>query len=83
MEKDSFENGLLISKVTASGTQVRYNRYTVINGTALPLEITCETAAKEKFTIRLEDPEINIPLTDEGFAPNLSKLRVYPLSRLK
>ena len=82
-EKAVFENGLLISKTTASGGHVRYGNYTAVQGAALPLEIIFETAALEKFTILLEDPEINIPVADGAFSPNLSKLRVYPLSGLK
>ena len=58
-EKAVFENGLLISKTTPSGGPVRYDRYAVFNGVAFPLLISYETAAKEKFTILLEDPEIN------------------------
>lgn len=82
-EQASFENGLLISKTTASGGYVRYARYTAVHGVAFPLEITYETAAKEKFTILLEDPEINVPFADGVFTPKLNKLRVYPLSNLK
>lgn len=82
-EKAAFENGLLISKTTVEGGQVRYDRYTAVKGVPLPLEISYETVAKEKFTIILDDPEINISFKDDVFIPNLSKLRVYPLSRLK
>lgn len=82
-EKAAFENGLLISKTTAAGGQVRYGKYTAVQGVAFPLEITYETAGKETFTILLEDPEINVPFAGGFFTPNLSKLRVYPLSSLK
>lgn len=83
LEKAAFENGLLISKTTAAGGHVRYGRYTAVQGVAFPLEIKYETVAKETFTIRLEDPEINIPFAGGAFTPNLSKLRVYPLTSLK
>lgn len=83
IEKAAFENGLLISKTTLEGGQVRYGRYTALNGVPLPLEINYATAAKEKFTIILDEPEINISFKDDAFMPNLSKLRVYPLSSLK
>ena len=82
-EKAAFENGLLISKTTAAGGYVKYGRYTTVKGVAFPLEIMYETAAKEKFSILLEDPEINVSFADGAFTPNLSKLRVYPLSTLK
>ena len=79
----AFENGLLISKTSAVDGSVRYARYTAVHETALPLEITYETIGREKFTIVLEDPEINVSFADGAFAPNLGKLRVYPLSTLK
>jgi outer membrane lipoprotein-sorting protein len=82
-ENASFENGLLISKTTAVGGNVKYSRYTTVQGVAFPLEIKYETAANEKFSILLEDPEINVSFVDGAFTPNLSKLRVYPLSALK
>jgi len=82
-EKATFENGLLISKTIASGGTARYGKYTAINGAPLPQEITYETAAEEKITIYLENPEINIPFKEDAFTPDLSKLRVYPLSVLK
>lgn len=82
-EKAAFENGLLISKTTDVSGYVRYGRYTAVQGVALPLEIKYETAAKEKFSILLEDPEINVSFADGVFTPNLNKLRVYPLSSLR
>lgn len=82
-EKASFENGLLKSKSIAVGGDVRYGRYTTVQGTAIPLEILYETVVKEKFAILLEDPEVNVPFADGVFTPDLNKLRVYPLSSLK
>ena len=82
-EKAAFENGLLISKTTADGDSVWYNRYTAVKGVAFPLEIIYKTVANEKFTIQFEEPEINIPLADGVFSVNLSNYRVYPLSVLK
>lgn len=82
-EKATFENGLLISKSTEAAGHVRYGRYAAVQGGAFPLEIIYEAATQEKFTMLLEEPETNVPLADTAFTPNLSKLRVYPLSRLK
>jgi len=82
-EKAEFENGLLISKTTEKGGQVRYSRYSNLQGVPFPLKITYETVAKETFTIQLEDSEINVPFEEGAFKPDLSKLRVYPLSDLK
>jgi outer membrane lipoprotein-sorting protein len=82
-ERASFKNGLLISKVTAEAGHVTYGRYTAIQGVALPLEIKYVTVANEQFSIVFEDPEINVPFLEGVFAPNLTKLRMYPLSSLK
>lgn len=82
-EKAHFENGMLISKSTAAAGFVHYDRYTAVQGVVFPLEIMYETSAKEKFIIRLEDPELNGSFADGAFTPNLSKLRVYPLSVLQ
>ncbi len=82
-EHATFEKGLLTSKSTTPGGSVTYAGYTAAQGASLPLEITYETVAKEKFTLLLEDPEVNAPFADDAFSPSLSKLRVYPLSSLK
>ena len=82
-EKATFENGLLISKSTEAAGLVRYGGYAAVQGGAFPLEIVYEAATQEKFTLLLEEPETNVPLTDTAFTPNLVKLRIYPLSRLK
>jgi len=82
-EKATFENGLLISKDTEAAGHVRYGRYAAVQGAAFPLEIIYEAATQEKFTMLLEEPETNVIFADNAFTPNLSKLRVYPLSRLK
>lgn len=82
-EQAEYENGLLVSKKSAAGGFVRYGGYTDVQGVPFPLEITYTTAALEKFTIILEEPEINMSFSDSAFTPDLSKLRVYPLSALK
>ena len=82
-ENATFENGLLVSKTTVEGGDVTYRRFASVQGTAFPLEITYDSKTKEKCTILLEDPEINVPFSDAAFSPDLNKLRVYPLSSLK
>jgi len=83
LEKAAFENGLLISKSTAEGGLVRYGNYKAVQGVAVPFEIKYEAAANELFTIRLEEPEVNIPIAEDSFTPDLGKYRLYPLSSLK
>ena len=82
-ERAAFENGLLVSKTTLAGGQVRYGRYAAVQGVPFPHEIKYESAAKEKFTITFEDAETNVPFADDVFMPKPSNLRVYPLSILK
>lgn len=82
-EQADFENGLLVSKRTTAGGFVRYDEYTDVQGVPFPLKINYITTAGESFTITLDEPEINVPLADSTFTPDLGKLRVYPLSVLK
>ena len=82
-EKATFENGILISKSTAEGGLVKYGNYKPVQGVAVPFEITYEAAASELFTIQLEEPEVNIPIAEDAFTPDLGKYRRYPLSSLK
>lgn len=82
-EKAVYEDGFLTSKTIADGGQVKYGKYTTVQGVPLPLEVKYETLAKEKFSILLEDPEVNAPFAESTFKPNLGKFSVYPLSVLK
>lgn len=82
-EKADLENGLLVSKRTPEAGVVKYSGYSNVQGAPFPSTISYETAAGETFTITLEEPEINVSFTDNAFTPDLSKLRVYPLSVLK
>lgn len=82
-ENATFENGLLLSKFTGTVGHVQYDSYAAVQGVAVPMKITYETAAKEKFVMVLEDPEINTTLSESVFTPDLSKYRVYPLSSLQ
>lgn len=81
-ETAEFENGLLMTKTTAGG-KVSYGNYTALQGVAFPLKIVYETVAKELFTIIIEDPEVNVPIADGAFAPDLKKFLIYPLTNLK
>jgi hypothetical protein len=65
------------------GGIVRYGGYADVQGAPFPMNITYITAVGETFAIMLEDPEINVPFADNAFKPDLSKIRVYPLSALK
>ena len=81
-ERVVFENGLVSEKSTARGSSVKYRRYTTVQGVALPLEIICETAGKDKLTVKFDDPEVNTSLAHETFIPQISNFKLYPLSLL-
>lgn len=83
LEHASFENGLLISKSTAAGGVIKYGKYTAVQGVPFPQELIYETSAKEIFSIRLEDTEVNTVLAAGTFEPKIDKLRIYPLSILR
>jgi hypothetical protein len=82
-EKASFVNGLLVSKSTTTGGIIRYNRYSAVQGVPFPQELIYETNAKEIFSIRLEDTEVNTVFAAGAFEPKIDKLRIYPLSSLR
>jgi outer membrane lipoprotein-sorting protein len=82
-EMASFENGLLVSKSTATSGNIKYGKYTVEHGIPYPQELTYETSAKETFKISLEDTEIDTPIAADAFEPKLDKLRIYPISILR
>lgn len=82
-EQAVFENGLLVSKTTAAAGHVHYSDYTAVDGVAFPLKITYESVKLEKFTMILDEPEINTVFAEGTFTPNLGKYRVYPLSSLQ
>lgn len=83
MEEAAFEKGLLVSKSTIRAGKVKYNSYISVAGIAVPSEIVYETNAKEEFTIKLNEPEVNGELIATTFVPNLNKYNTYPLSVLK
>ncbi|MDD2851741.1 MAG: lipoprotein insertase outer membrane protein LolB [Desulfuromonadaceae bacterium] len=82
-ERAVFENGLVVSKSIADVGCVKYSNYTALQGIAVPHEITYEAVTGERLVIKLEEPEINLPVSDAIFTPKLNTLRVYPLSILK
>lgn len=83
IESAVFDHGLLLSKTTESGALVRYDSYVAVNGVAVPLEISCETARKERFTIKLDEPDVNGVVEQGALLPKLADLKVYPLSVLR
>lgn len=82
-ETATFAQGLLRAKSLAAGNRATYDRYTVVNGIALPLEIAYATATGEHFKIVLDEPDVNGVLAADTFLPRLDNLKLYPLSSLR
>lgn len=81
-EQVTFENGLVIAKVSAAGDRVYYSRYAVINGVPLATEIDLRTARDDRLLLTLSEPEVNTPLDDAALLPRLDGMTVLPLAEL-
>lgn len=82
-ESLTFENGLLTARRLASGDEVTYGDYSVVNGVPLASEIIMYPASGGRVRIKVSDPEVNTVLAQESFTPNLAGLAVYPLTALQ
>lgn len=79
----TFENGLLTSRRLASGDEVTYGDYSVVNGVPLASEIIMYPSSGGRVRIKVSEPEVNAGLEPESFTPNLDGLAVYPLTALR
>ncbi|MDD2502114.1 MAG: lipoprotein insertase outer membrane protein LolB [Geobacter sp.] len=82
-EQITLKHGLVTEKSLASGEQVRYRNYTVLEGVLVPLELQMESSEGDRIRLTLEEPEINTELEPQMFTVPLQGLRLYPLSALK
>lgn len=82
-EQITLKQGLVTEKSLASGEQVRYRNYTVLNGVLVPLELQMESAEGDRIRLTLEEPEVNTELEPQMFNVPLQGLRLYPLSAFK
>ncbi len=82
-EQITLKQGLIVEKSLASGEQVRYRNYAVLDGVLVPMELQMESAEGDRIRLTLEEPEINTELEPKMFAVPLQGLRLYPLSVLK
>ena len=69
LEKVVYVNGLVSEKSSDTGSSVKYQKYSVIQGIAVPLEILCETAGKDRLTVTFDEPEVNTPFARDMFVP--------------
>jgi len=81
-EKVTFENGLITAKESLTGDQVQYRNYSVVNGVPLAAELDLRTGRGDRIRIVLDEPEVNTPLDDAVFTPQLDGLTVIPISAI-
>lgn len=82
-EKITLKNGLITAKVSAAGDKAYYERYTVIDGVPLAVQIDLRTPLDERIRLALDEPEVNRPLEDDLFTPRLEGMSLLPLSALQ
>jgi hypothetical protein len=81
-ETITYESGLVSAKSTTAGDRVFYRDYVLVNGVPLALELEIVNARADRFRLKLEEPEVNVPLDAAVFTPRLDGLTVLPLSAL-
>jgi len=82
-EKVTFENGLIAAKESSAGDQVQYRSYSVVNGVPVAAELELRNYRGDRIRILLDEPEVNTPLEDAVFTPNLDGLTIVPLAAIK
>ena len=82
-EKVTFENGLITSKESSAGDHVYYSMYQAVDGVPFATELEMRSGLDDRIRITLNEPEINTPLDDAVFAPQLDGLTILPLSAIK
>lgn len=83
VEKVTFENGLVTSKVSPDGDQVYYEKYKVFNGVPVATVVEMRNTREDRFRLVLDEPEVNMPLEDSVLLPRLEGMKVVPLSEIK
>jgi len=81
-EKVTFENGLITAKESLTGDLVQYRNYSVVNGVPLAAELDLLSGRGDRIRIVLDEPEVNTPLDDDVFTPQLGGLTVMPISAI-
>jgi hypothetical protein len=82
-EKVTFKNGLIAAKESSTGDQVQYRNYNVVNGVPVAAELELRNDRSDRIRILLDAPEVNTPLEDAVFTPNLDGLTIVPLSAIQ
>jgi hypothetical protein len=77
------EDGLLLEKQTEAGDRAFYSDYRSAGDIPFPGRLTIHDRHGGQATIEFEEPELNIPLADNAFSPNLDGVTILPLQEFK
>jgi hypothetical protein len=83
MEKVTYENGLVTSKVAPGGDRVYYEKYAVISGVPVAAEVDMRNGNDDRIRLVLDEPEVNTPLDAAAFKPQLDGMTILPLSAIQ
>lgn len=79
-ESVAIRNGVVAAKYRSTGEQIRFEEYALYDGVLFAQKMEYETPDKNRVTIVFEDVELNQPIADTAFIPNLKSIRLLPLS---
>ncbi|HIJ81356.1 MAG TPA: outer membrane lipoprotein LolB [Desulfuromonadales bacterium] len=82
-ESVTYENGLVARKKSQFGDQAFYSRYALLNGVPFASEVVLLTAGEQRIRLVLDEPEVNTPLEQAVFTPQLEGITILPLSDLR
>lgn len=82
-EQVTFADGLVTTKAAPNGDQVFYSDYRVINGVAVAEKIEMRNVNGDRLRLKMDEPEINVPLDETAFKPRLDGMSILPLNALQ
>ncbi|HQB37709.1 MAG TPA: lipoprotein insertase outer membrane protein LolB [Deltaproteobacteria bacterium] len=82
-ETITVQNGLITEKSAPGGNQVYYGDYAVVGGVPLAALIEMRNSKDERIRLKIQEPEVNLPLDNAVMTPRLEGLRILPLSELE
>src|SRR6185369_16431972 len=62
MEKVTYENGLVTSKISPDGEQVYYEKYVIVSGVPVATVVDMRNGRDDRIRLALDEPEVNTPL---------------------
>jgi hypothetical protein len=74
--------GLLVGKLLPGGEEISYGDYADAGGIPFPASVTVTRPHGMTVSINLDEPQVNVPLEETVFGPNVAGMRLLPLSVL-